>query len=49
MAAKDDLSLSAREMLKKVKRRYMESRDFNGLHISTTRNSHNEIEAASNC
>ncbi|MBT2513087.1 hypothetical protein [Arthrobacter sp. ISL-30] len=46
MAAKEDLSASARGMLKKVKRRYMESRDFNGLHVSTTRNSRDEIEAA---
>lgn len=46
MVAKDDLSASARGMLKKVKRRYMESRDFNGLHVSTTRNSREEIEAA---
>ncbi|MDQ0678865.1 hypothetical protein QFZ30_002247 [Arthrobacter pascens] len=46
MAAKDDLSTSARELLKKVKRRYMESRDFNGLHVSTTRNSGDEIETA---
>lgn len=46
MAERDDLSASAREMLKKVKRRYMESRDFNGLHVSTTRNSRDEIEAA---
>lgn len=46
MAAKDDLSTSASELLKKVKRRYMESRDFNGLHVSTTRNSRDEIETA---
>lgn len=46
MVAKDDLSASARGMLKKVKRRYMESRDFNGLHVSTTRNTRDEIEAA---
>jgi hypothetical protein len=46
MAAKVGLSASARGMLKKTKQRYMESRDFNGLHISTTRNSRDEIEAA---
>ena len=46
MAAKDDLSPSARELLKKVKRRYMESRDFNGLHVSTAQNTRGEIEAA---
>jgi len=46
MAAQDNLSPSARELLKKVKRRYMESRDFNGLHVSTARNTRGEIEAA---
>ncbi|MGF9663152.1 hypothetical protein AAIH25_14945 [Arthrobacter crystallopoietes] len=46
MAAQDDLSPSARELLKKVKRRYMESRDFNGLHVRTAQNTHGEIEAA---
>lgn len=46
MAAKEGLSASAREMLKTVKLRYMKSRDFNGLHISATRNSADEIEAA---
>jgi hypothetical protein len=46
MAVKEDLSASARGLLKTVKRRYMESRDFNGLHVSTTRNSCDEIQAA---
>lgn len=46
MAAKDDLSPSARKLLKKVKQRYMTSGDFNGLHVSTIRNSREDIEAA---
>ena len=46
MASKDDLTTSARELLKNVKRRYMESRDFNGLHLNTSRNSPEEINAA---
>jgi hypothetical protein len=46
MAAQIDLSPSARELLKKVKQRYMKSGDFNGLHINTTWNSRDDIEAA---
>ncbi|GAA3278535.1 ATPase AAA [Paenarthrobacter aurescens] len=42
----EDLSASARGMLKKVKRRYLESRDFNGLHVSTSRNTTEEIDGA---
>jgi hypothetical protein len=44
--AKDDVSQSARGLLKKVKQRYMKSADFNGLHISTTWNSREDLEAA---
>lgn len=46
MAAKDELSPSARELLKKVKQRYMQSGDFNGLHINTSLNSRDDIETA---
>lgn len=46
MAAKDELSLAARDLLKKVKQRYMKSGDFNGLHVRTEWNPSREIEAA---
>lgn len=46
MAAKVNFSDPARVLLKKVKQRYMKSGDFNGLHVSSTRNSRGEIEAA---
>ncbi|WP_240987121.1 hypothetical protein [Arthrobacter sp. Soil736] len=46
MAAKDELSPSARELLKKVKQHYMKSGDFNELHVNTSWNSRDDIEAA---
>lgn len=46
MTPKEELSPAARELLKKVKRRYMGSRDFNGLHIQARRVLDEEIVAA---
>lgn len=46
MVRKADLSPNARELIKKVKRRYLNSRDFNGLHIRRDRTADAELEAA---
>src|SRR6478736_1326841 len=46
MTAKVPLSRNARDLLKEVKRRYLKSRDFNGLHIRRGRASDEQIEAA---
>jgi hypothetical protein len=46
MAKKPDLSPAARDLLKAVKKRYVKSRDFNGLHIRPDRTSSGEIQAA---
>lgn len=46
MAATLDLSPAARDLLKRVKQRYLKSRDFNGLHIRPDRSTNEEIEAA---
>ena len=46
MALDADPSPAARDLLKRVVRRYLESRDFNGLHIRTELCSRVEIDAA---
>lgn len=46
MAKKPDLSPAARDLLKMVKKRYLKSRDFNGLHIRPIHTSPDEIQAA---
>lgn len=46
MTAETPLSRNARDLLQDVKRRYLKSRDFNGLHIRRGRASDEQIEAA---
>lgn len=46
MAKKRDLSPAARDLLKAVKKRYLKSPDFNGLHIRFSPSSSDEIQAA---
>lgn len=46
MTAKKDLSPGARDLLKRVRQRYLTSRDFNGLHIRPDRVTDDVIEAA---
>ncbi|MDN3309353.1 hypothetical protein QWJ90_00225 [Microbacterium oryzae] len=46
MASKLDLSPAARDLLKRVKQRYLTSRDFNGLHLRPDQTSAEEIAAA---
>lgn len=46
MTKKTDLSLTARNLLKTVKKRYLKSRDFNGWHIRFDHSSSDEVHAA---
>lgn len=46
MGTQRDLSPAARDLLKKVKQRYLKSGDFNGLHITLDGFSDDQIEAA---
>lgn len=46
MTSKPKLSRGASELLETVKHRYLDSQDFNGLHIATQRNSAEEVTSA---
>jgi hypothetical protein len=46
MTANERLSTGASDLLKKVRQRYLKSRDFNGLHIRPEQATAEEIEAA---
>lgn len=46
MAKKRDLSPNARDLLKRIKDRYLSSRDFNGFHLRPERMPSNDVEAA---
>ena len=46
MSKKTDLSPAARDLLKAVKKHYLKSREFNGLHLRFDRSSSEEIRAA---
>jgi hypothetical protein len=45
-ATNNRLSATARDLMKEIKKRYLASRDFNGLHVRTERISRDEIEGA---